>query len=444
MTVNAMIQQTYRNDQLSALYSGGFADGLSRIAAPRKNPGLFAPQTDYGMGIRPMSRKNARSEETSSAVRESGGRLEVAMQGMAARGGNNLFQRVSALSSNNETATVRVDPMKMLSRQPERVTVEVMETARAQTNSGTVMARDGNAVATGQHNFAIDQGGRTHFFTVNVNSRDDNESVQKKMAQAIIARNIGVTATVTVDEKNKTSVLDLSSSRTGTVSSFTVRDTSGHITEKMGINQVTEDARNARFRVNESIETFSRSNELTVAPGVTATMTGPGKTEISFKQDTEAQVNAIKLLAESVNTALKSAKISDGGGSAKFINDIRGANKTFSQQLQRAGINVSNTGELSINEDKLRQAAEDGSLQRLFSNNANGTTGYGARLENIADRALKTDFYADTPVNYSLNRNNNADNQINLLNSLRNSMQNNFQMNFHTFGGGLNFMDMFA
>jgi flagellar hook-associated protein 2 len=331
-----------------------------------------------------------------------------------------VFSMLEGLSSNNNVATANVDNARVIqSMPPQNMTLDVRQTARGQVNTGSAMNASEQSVDAGNFSFSIEAGGRSHNFTIEVGENDDNETIQNRMAEAINSRNIGVTATVEEDEGAST--LSLASSTTGTDSAFTVTDTSGNLAETMGIDTVSREAQNAVFSVNNRLEQESQTNDVSLAAGVTATLQGTGRTNISFERDTEAAVNAARSLVDSINNALGSTNSRDGRGSARFVNDIQGMNATFSASLERVGINVAGNGRLSIDTERLERAAGDGSLERLLSNQ---NSGFMARVERIGNNAAHTNQYRNAPepvnignssMNFNFNNMNNMWSMFNLF-----------------------------
>jgi flagellar hook-associated protein 2 len=302
-------------------------------------------------------------------------------------------------TSNAEAATVNVNNGRLIaSMPPQNTTLNVIQTAQAQENNGNALAAQGRAIESGGFTFEIEAGGRVHEFTINVLDTDNNTSIQRAMADAINRRDIGITATVNnaVTGGNQTTALNLASTATGTGSAFTVRDTTGNLTETMGINTVNQQARNAIFTLNGGEERTSQSNDISLAAGVTATLTGTGETNITFGRNTDSSVNAATELVNAINSAMRGVNPNEGRGSRRFLEDLHGLTVTFESALSRIGINVQNNGTLSIDRERLQAAAEDGSLDRFFEGR-----GFAARVDRIAHNAANTNSYANrvAPVN---------------------------------------------
>jgi len=272
----------------------------------------------------------------------------------------------------------------------------VRQAATAQENEGASLAARERAVDAGTHNFSIETGGRTHTFSISVGANDNNEAIQRRMAEAINSRDIGVTAAVTAEgsASNRTTQLNLAGTRTGEGNTFSVSDTgSGRLVAETGISQVSQASQNAVFSINGGAERESATNQIDIGRGVTVTLQGEGTADITFARDTRQAVDSARELVNALNSALRNTNANDGRGSARFVSDIQGMNRAFSNTLSRVGINMEPNGQLTIDQARLENAAADGSLGRALD----GQTGFGARAGRIASNAA-SGAYRNTPA----------------------------------------------
>lgn len=390
---------TIRSMALNQLRSGGF-NGFPNVNQPR----VFQPN-------QPSTNQNA--PQTNASIRNAGSAIAGALDGITGRNAT-----LEGRTSDSDVATVRVDSSRTIASMPPRdTTIDVQQAAVAQTNRGDMLTSSFRNVNEGAFSFSIEVGGRTHDFNINVQDANNNHDVQNLMAQAINSRNIGVTASVStgVDDGAAVSTLSLTADRTGTNNAFTVTDTTGNLTAAMGVNTVTNAAQNAQFTLNGGELITSQSNEVNIAAGVNITIAGEGQSNITFGRTNAQSISAAQDLVSAINSAIRSTNPSDGRGSSRFLNDLIGMNITFTDSLSRIGINVQNNGQLSINQERLQAAAEDGSLTRFFENGS----GFAARAERIANNAQSTRHYTNAAPQVNLgnsNFNNNSTDQWALLN----------------------------
>ena len=384
MTINNMVRN-------GMFYSGG-VNGLYN-----NNPYMSLPFLNTDSRVQPGSYwqlpnvNSAASQKENVNTRVSGREILKIIQDIYAQNARMGFSDVNPVVSDNAKASIFVDNAKTASSVLSKTfSLDIKQTALAQTNSSGSVNSSAKDYETGIFSFAIDAGGKTRNFTINVSGDDTNESIQRKMAAVINSSDIGTKAEVIEDKEKGTSVLSISSKETGVKNSFSITDTSGDLAELMGITAVSTQARDAVYTVDKGYERTSSSNEITVSPGVNVTMKEAGKTDISFKRDPAEAVKAVKDIVGAINSAIRNASEIPGRGSAKFISDLSSMNRTYSQSLARMGISVSRTGELSVDEGKLTKAAESNGLGDLFSNRQ---FGFGARLEQIASNAARSNAY---------------------------------------------------
>jgi len=336
---------------------------------------------------------------TGETIKKAGRGILDAAGAFKDKSGKSVFSTLRANTSDDKVAAATADNLKIGAKPPDQIKLNVKQTATAQINDGTALASKDKSAATGWSSFSIETNGKKNVFTINVEAGDNNEKIQQKMADAINSRKIGVTASVNKYEKEGKSELSLTSVRTGENGKFSVSDMyGGTLAAATGITNVRQEAQNAVYSINGGAEKTSESNDISIEKGVDATLKGAGSAVISFDSDTDSAVKAVKDLVGAVNTALKAANPTDGGGSSRFALDVAGMNKSYSSALSKVGVNVSRSGELSVNESKLKDAAKDGSLGKVFDNNSFGFTN---RASHIANYAANTNYYGDSSRNYS-------------------------------------------
>jgi flagellar hook-associated protein 2 len=358
---------------------------------------------------------------SNASIRSAGRNIQDAFSG-SQQGRQSSFNMLQGVSSDSDVATVSVNNARVISSlPPQNASLNVQQMATAQVNEGAALDRNDRDVNPGTFSFSIQTGGRTHNFTMRVEAFEDNEAVQRRMAETINARGIGVTASVATEGtgQNATSSLTLTGDQTGAGNAFTVRDTSGNLAETMGVTDATQEAQNAIYSVNGGVVRESASNEINLGRGVTATLQGEGTTDISFTRNAQQAIEAATSLVNALNSALRNTNTNDGRGSERFVSDIQGMNRTFASALSRVGINVQADGQLSIDSARMERAAADGSLSRMFDNDRN--FGFAGRAERIANNAASGSYRnAPNPVNFTSPNNQfnfgNVDNFSSLLN----------------------------
>jgi flagellar hook-associated protein 2 len=389
------------NNGFNNLYANPFSHSNSKTSS--SNSIFDVISLTYGVNNKKSS------FVTSTAVQEYGNSLTAVLTGLTAKGSKSLFNQIGASSSTSTVASATVDNAIFNEAKNSPVNLNVAQMAKAQINSGAAVRTGGKSVNSGNYEFAIGINGKEQKFSIKVDASDDNESIQKKMAEAINSKKIGVTASVTTDSKTNTTKLSLTADETGNENEdgspvFEVRDTRGNLAEKMGITQISQHAQNAIYSVNGEAKT-STSNSVDLGNGVTATLKSTGQTAFTFQRDGSGSIDTVKELVSTLNNILMEAANTEGRGSDKLGKAVSSMNKAYKGVLNSVGINVSAGGMLSANEDKLKKAAENGSLEKLFQ--SNGNYGFAYRAQRLGSNMSETNMFAneasvaDSSYNYS-------------------------------------------
>lgn len=301
---------------------------------------------------------------------------------------------LKATSSNTDALTVSGS-----SSSAKSMEVQVGQIAAKQVNEGTSLDSKASDISEGTYDFTISlDNGKEKKFSVSVNEGDTNEDVQKKVASAINKdTSAGISASVVYNEDG-TSSLKMESKNTGTNSAFKV---TGDLADKLGMDNTTQEAQNAKYSVDGKVY-YSQSNDVDLGNGMKATLKAASKetVTVSYEQDKESMTNAVKELVESYNSLLSAAGSGDNAGATKLANQLKSLVETYGSSLKNIGIEAGSDGKLTINEKKLSEAAENGTLSSFMKANADGKSNYGFvnRLDRLANDISKdpSKFYKET------------------------------------------------
>jgi flagellar hook-associated protein 2 len=296
-----------------------------------------------------------------------------------------LFSNVSATSSDPSIATVQSGDGAM----PGDYSVSITQLAKAQVTKST----NGYAATTD-----VAATGGTISFTINGTTTSDitvtSSTTLADLAQQINAQGSGVRAAVVNDGTNNKLVL--TSRTTGQTNGFTVNNnltnsSGAAIAFAAGQNETSgnaQNAQNALLNVN-GIDIQSASNTITDAlPGVTMTLLKAGDVSVSVATDLSSIKDTLNNLVTQYNKLrqfnAQQAKGVLGSDPVlrEVLNDIKSvllsANSNGGQYkyLAEIGIELTSTGDLSIDEAKLDEALNShaADVQKLF-NGDSGTNG---------------------------------------------------------------------
>jgi flagellar hook-associated protein 2 len=316
---------------------------------------------------------------------------------LAANTSGDVFNRMDAVVSNNEYLTVSETSEPNAAFRDSRV--DIQQVAGTQVNRGDALQADEALATEGIQSFAIEQGGNTYNFAVDVNEDDTASTIQQRMAEAINASDVGVTATVTQDE-NGMSALTLESDETGAANAFTVEDTEGTLAAQTGIAQAGQAAQDAIFRVdignNRGATQTSATNDIDLGGGVMATLrqaTEAGGVTVTAERDTQAQTDAMRELVGGINDLLDAAQ--NGPANNRLQTELGNLLRSYGPSLERAGIGADDNGRLQIDEGRLSAAAENGTLSALMNSPVTGNYGFTNNLNRIAENASGNTRYAN-------------------------------------------------
>ena len=298
------------------------------------------------------------------------------------------FMKKTPTSSDPEAMSVSYFGTK-----PENIkqtTVNIEQTAAGQLNEGTKLNANDSFGSSGENKFSINIGGKTTELSVNVAAGDSNSVVQQKMADAINKAGIGVKATVEKDSSGNTSALKLESAGTGNndKNKFSVTDITGGLAAKTGANQVTREARDAIYSVDGGEKRTSQSNVVDLGNGLSVTFNKASDKAITISsgKDTGYMKSAVEGLVKSYNDLYSEAAQKTNDPKAQNLaTKMVNTSKTYFSSLSSIGIGFDGDGKMTINAEQLGKAAEDGTLEKFFTQNAGKNYGFTNQIARLAD-----------------------------------------------------------
>ena len=386
MRVSGGFSNSGINNLFNTLHQGKVAMHANRLSnslfqMPKNN----APGSGSGS-------VNADTVRYVSSLRTSADSLASALRGLTGSGSGT---RIVAISSNPGVVSIQHTGTR-----PNAVSsmeVRIDQIAASQANEGNRMTADAAFEGrTGTNQFSIQMGNSTTNLSVNVREGDTNREVQQRMADAINNSNAGVRASVTFDAETNTSMLRLEGNTTGTDprNAFTVSDVgSGSLVAQTGANEVARQGQDAIFSVNGGPERRSQSNTVFIGNGVTATFNAASEdaVRISWGQETNNNVSrsAVEGMVRSFNDLFNTAagRIGDQR-SQQLASSMVNISSAFSSSLSEIGIGFDSSGRMTINQQRMDQAAESGALGRFFNDNS-GRNSFASQLGRLADNVAR-------------------------------------------------------
>lgn len=285
------------------------------------------------------------------------------------------------------------------------MSVRVDQIATGQVNEGEAMkAKSAYSGDKGVNRFSIEMGGKTTQLSVSIASTDTNKDVQDKMAKAINDAGLGLKATVDTDSKTGTSTLRVEQQNTGSDSKnyFTIKDVTGNAVANTRAGNITSVGQDAIYSVNGGAQQTSKTNTVDLGNGVSATfkMASDEAVTISKGKDTTAAINAVKDMVSSYNDLFGAAVENKGDPKAQSLaSKLLNITSVYSKSLSDVGIGFNSEGKLTIDSEKLNKAAENGSLEKLFTQDRGKNYGFTNQLERLASNVSNnTSAYVSNSV----------------------------------------------
>ena len=273
--------------------------------------------------------------------------------------------------------------------------IDVASLAQAQKNIGSeLIATDASTVAAGTHSFDIGIDGVIHQVSIDVAEGDTNEVVLQKMADAINALEIGVSATVEAGTTEGTDRLAIEANATGAANAFTISDVTGNAVATAGAGTVSLAAQDASYTVDGSSQTSSSNTILLDNGMVTATLKGTGSADLTVAPDKTKVQSAVSDLISGINGFIDTLN----KNSTYIKDDVPYTIKTYIKEhvlaLETIGITQGADGKLMVDSVKLAAAASQNmtGIESAFA----GLDGLAVQMKNYASRIT-----ADTPLNYA-------------------------------------------
>lgn len=325
-----------------------------------------------------------RNEKTTSfalSLKENTRQLQHTILSTAGSTENDLFKNKVAFSSNEDIVSVKyIGENPESSEESASYEVEVQNLATPQTNIGYSLPNDEQGMKPGTYSFDVNFNNLAYEFQFTVSEEDTNIDVQSKLVRLFNHANIGLNASI-IDDENNTSVLKIESNQTGEVNTpgsplFTIQNTTHNSTfdvvDFLGIDYIARDASNAHFTINGK-ENSTASNHFTINQAFEITLNGvsPDSNEpvtIGLKANVDSLKDNIRNLVSGYNTFLQAAdQYKAITSSNKLSYETKNVARLYRNELDAIGINITESGSLSIDDNLLTQTAESGDAYDLLS-----------------------------------------------------------------------------
>lgn len=315
-----------------------------------------------------------------------------------------MFEKRTVLSSDPDV--VDAEGLRVEEDDSLEITVEALATS--QTNTGTYLSNTSVGLAFGAYSFDVTTATSNYELQFNIGANDTNRSIQERLARLINHSNLGLTASVSINNEDK-SALIISSSRTGLPSdgqpAFLISDentsqTQG-IVDYLGIRDISTPAQDAHYTINgESLQ--SPTNSFFVGGKYSIRLKGTGGTKenpitIGVKPDYESLKDNIISLTGAYNNFLEAtAKYLDKHPrTSLLIGSMKQLSSGYTSAFHQMGISQENNGTLSVDKEQLSNALQNPDIKESLISLKQFT---GATLKKAEQIQLNPLNYIDKPI----------------------------------------------
>ena len=421
---------THYNGYLNSRLSGQSGPAYGRTTGVAGMGGAALQQLSQQLGQNSASVYNQSAFGSDAlqyvrTLKTAGAGLSSALKGLSSGA---AFRQAGPVSSDKSVMTVKDGgtPGGKTAR-----SVEVQQIAAAQVNRGEALKSSAASGVSGSQQLAIETGGKVSTINFSAKAGESNLELQQRMADAINAKGLGIKATVEQDAKAGTSALVLTGEKTGADQAFEVAGRAGEAFGRMGIAEADTEARDARFKLDGGETQTSRTNTINLGGGVTGTLNKASDEAVTVGRgvDADLAVSRVENLVEQYNSLYGAALGNESDKRAnRLFSDLVSNSRTYSGQLSKAGIGFDENGYMTLDKEKASSAARDGSLEKLFTENAGRSYGFQNNLSRIAARAERNTNQYASPSSFMANTGSLGSPQADSIASLMNS----------TFGGTSN------
>ena len=320
---------------------------------------------------------------------------------------SSVFKNQILVSEHPEVVDVSILEGSSLPDEELPLSVEVSTLSAPQENHGTFVPSGDAALVSGQYNFTIGIEENMYSFQFNVSKGATNLDLQKKLADFINKTSIGLRTRIVQEPETGESRLDLISITAGFsdgISSFHPEDTrypdnaSHGIIAHFGLDQIGKPPVNTCFSINGTPKevrgrSYLYNNSLTLS--INNVTTEP--VLIGKVTNQEPIMEKLRSFVEKYNSVFNyvQEKQPNNHRAKKLLYDLGNTMRQFSDDLSACGLLVAKNGTLSIDEKVMYEAAGNGTLEHLFSEDNNFS---GTMLKKLSDISLNPMEYLNKTV----------------------------------------------
>lgn len=292
-----------------------------------------------------------------------------------ASNGNMTFKSI-AKSSNEEVLTANYIGSNQTAGSSKEMEISVKQLATPQINTGKYLNPRARNLYSGTYSFDVNMGSTEYELQFSVKDEEKNIDVLNKLARLINKSNIGLNANLVHNPQDDVA-LSITSNMTGVgerpvifnITDDNTSSLSGAV-EAYGLNHTTQYPSNALFTLNGA-DKSSSSNNFTIDREYEISLKSINKegdvVKVGLKQNFDSIVDSLKELTNEYNNLTALAKESNSSGGRRLYNDMTGVANLYRKTLTSNGITINPEGLLEINQTRLKEASDEGTIINSLS-----------------------------------------------------------------------------
>lgn len=328
-----------------------------------------------------FDKKSDQVTDFALSLKENTRQLQYTILSTAGKRENDLFKNKTAYSSNEDVASVTYIGAAGNDTDSLRAyELEVHALASPQINSGYFLADSECSLEPGNYSFDVETNNLAYEFQFSVDENETNYDIQSKLARLFNHANLGLNASL-VEGPENTAALRITSLQTGQSSNsadplFTIRNSHGgngvDVVDYFGIDYISTPACDASFTINGEPKTSS-SNHFTIDKAFEVTLhnVSPQSGEpvmIGLKANVDSLKDNVYHLIGGYNSFLKAAdEYRYITSSNRLSYEVENVARSYRNELDAVGINITDNGTLSVDERLLTETAQSEEAYDLLS-----------------------------------------------------------------------------
>lgn len=292
-----------------------------------------------------------------------------------ASNGNMTFKSI-AKSSNEEVLTANYIGSNQTAGSSKEMEISVKQLATPQINTGKYLNPRARNLYSGTYSFDVNMGSTEYELQFSVKDEEKNIDVLNKLARLINKSNIGLNANLVHNPQDDVA-LSITSNMTGVgerpvifnITDDNTSSLSGAV-EAYGLNHTTQYPSNALFTLNGA-DKSSSSNNFTIDREYEISLKSINEegdvVKVGLKQNFDSIVDSLKELTNEYNNLTALAKESNSSGGRRLYNDMTGVANLYRKTLTSNGITINPEGLLEINQTRLKEASDEGTIINSLS-----------------------------------------------------------------------------